>query len=363
MKYKGLGIIVLLVGLFANLTIFAAKVDKTLYTITLPVASESAEDLQKALPQALHQVLVQISGNTNIVNSAFIQQQLAQASNFVQNYTYENNSLQDAPASLVLKVQFDPQSVNQLLQKTGQTVPPPVQYPPLLVWIAVPSGQTYTILDSNAQDPVAVALRAAAQQHHMTVLLPLLDLQDMNDITPDQVWQLNTQAVTTASLRYDVQTILLGKVSATSNDQWQGDWVLLSPQRNWQWHTVGASPQAILQNVLNNVAQTFAKPGVSSSNNSAAQQHLKVHVTGVAGLDQFAAVVKYFRGLVPVNHVETADVTGDSVTLDIVVAGGAAALDNAVQTGQALLPDSSGSNTNTELYYQWVGSAGTINNE
>ncbi|MGB6976401.1 MAG: DUF2066 domain-containing protein [Gammaproteobacteria bacterium] len=356
MKFKWFGIIVLLGGLFTNLSIFAA-LDKTLYSAAIPIASESAADLQKTLPQALGQVLIQVTGNVNIANSAFIQQQLLQAANFIQSYTYENDTLQDTPGSLVLKVQFDPRSVNQLLQKAGQAPQPAVQYPPLLVWIAVPSGQAHNILDTNAQDPVALALREAAKSHHMTVLLPLLDLQDMNDMTADQVWQLDTQTAISASVRYNVQNILLGRVNNTPDGQWQADWILISPQRNWQWHTAGTTPQVVLQNVLNKVAQTFAKQPTANSASTLSPQHVKVHITGVSGLDQFAGIVKYFRGLAPVNHVETTDVSNKSLTLDVTVNGGATALDNVVQEGQSLLPDKTSSNTSTDLYYQWVGGA------
>jgi hypothetical protein len=358
MKFKWFKVFVLLmIGISASLSIFGA-LDKTLYTAVVPVASESATDLQKALPQALGQVLVQVSGNVNIANSAFIQQQLPQAANFIQSYTYENDSVQDMPSSLVLKVQFDPRSVNQLLQKAGQTPQFPIQYPPLLVWIALSSGQVHTLLDTNAQDPIAATLRAAAQLHRMPILLPLLDLQDVNDISADQVWQLNTQAVTAASVRYNIQNILVGRINNASNGQWQADWVLISPQRNWQWHTAGATAEIILQKVLNNVAQTFAQQsGAKSTTASSIPQHVKVHITGVSGLDQFAGVVKYFRSLAPVNKVETASISSDSITLDVTVVGGAAVLDKAVQEGPSLLPDKAGSNTSTDLYYQWMGGA------
>jgi hypothetical protein len=356
MKYKWVSIILLLATLFTNISIFAA-LDKTLYSVTLPVASESAADLQKAFPQALNQVLVQVSGNANIANSAFIQQQLPQASTYIQSYTYENNAVQNTPQNLVLKIKFDPRGVNQLLAKAGQAPQPATQYPPILVWLAVQAGQAHTILDTNAQDPVATVLYAAAQPHHLTVLLPLLDLQDMNDITADQVWQLDTQTAIAASVRYNVQHILLGRVSSTANGQWQGDWVLIGPQRNWQWHTTGNTPEIILQDVLKNVTQTFIPQSTNSATPASPPQHVKVHISGVSGIDQFAGIVKYFRGLAPVNHVETAGVANNALTLDVTVAGSAETLDNAIQQGQSLLPDATAANSNTELYYQWMGSA------
>jgi hypothetical protein len=117
-------ITVLLISLFTILAQSAyAEIDQSQYQGTVAVTSQSPNDLQQAMPQALTQVLVKLSGNPDIAQSGKIKNQLKQATNMVQSYSYLTTPDPTNPhqTNLMLQVQFYQQAVDQLLQQAGAT--------------------------------------------------------------------------------------------------------------------------------------------------------------------------------------------------------------------------------------------------
>lgn len=98
-----------------------AEIDQSAYQGIVPIASQSPDDLQQAIPQALSQVLTKLSGNPQITQSGKVKNALNQATNMVQSYNYVTNTSPTNPpqTSLMLQVQFYPQAIDELLQQAG----------------------------------------------------------------------------------------------------------------------------------------------------------------------------------------------------------------------------------------------------
>ena len=72
----------------------AATIPPDLNTAVVPVASQSPADLHQALVIALNQVLVKLSGNSQITALPGMTQQLANVEKFVQTYHYDGPTVQ-----------------------------------------------------------------------------------------------------------------------------------------------------------------------------------------------------------------------------------------------------------------------------
>lgn len=112
-------LLVALIFLGFSAAIFAdPEMDR--FTAKVSVPDESAAAVQNALPDAFAQVLVNISGNSNIATQDAIEKIKAQLPNFLQNYTFVRENNAQGESNLLVQITFDKNAVEDFLQKTGQ---------------------------------------------------------------------------------------------------------------------------------------------------------------------------------------------------------------------------------------------------
>lgn len=95
--------------------------DVDLYQVQLSVKNRSSEVLQAALPQALEQVLMKITGDPKIGSATTVHDHLAEAQNYVERYEYLPGQSEDGQQKFVLVVKFSSKSLDELLEKNTPT--------------------------------------------------------------------------------------------------------------------------------------------------------------------------------------------------------------------------------------------------
>ena len=120
-------------------------------TATVAVSDQSSKMLQKILPQALGQVLVQISsGNTAIMTLLAIRDTLPKINNYLEKYSYivkADKTEKKDEQQFLLQVVFD-KPVRHLLQNVKQAVWS-TSCSLTMVWISVLNGSQSEILASD----------------------------------------------------------------------------------------------------------------------------------------------------------------------------------------------------------------------
>jgi hypothetical protein len=97
-----------------------AEIAPDLYAVSVPVAGQTAADLQRAAALGLREVAVRISGRSEAENSAALNAAAATADRYLAQYRYERNSADTAAATPWLaQLRFNPASVNELLRGAG----------------------------------------------------------------------------------------------------------------------------------------------------------------------------------------------------------------------------------------------------
>ena len=91
------------------------------YQVELEVQDRTQEVLQAALPQALEQVLVKISGDPQVASDATVHDHLGEAKKYVERYEYLPDPEDATHQKLILQIKFSSKSVRELLHKTGST--------------------------------------------------------------------------------------------------------------------------------------------------------------------------------------------------------------------------------------------------
>ena len=316
--------------LFCPLAPAMAITDADLYTARVAVADQSTETRNQALEEALAQVLRRVSGEQA---EALAGDEL-QPRALMQRYEYRRDD--DAPEGLWLLVAFDESAIVRALRDQGYGVWGR-ERPTTLIWLAVRDGVQRTVLSREHDGPVAQALAQASRAHGLPVMLPEGDEAERGTVEFIDLWGGFFETVEAASERYGVGTILAGRVDRDSAGDYRGRWTLLEQgqRRDWESHAEGL--QAVINEGLAGLVDIYvARFAVGADDVD--RDVARIAVNGVAGLSDYARVLRYLEGLSPVDAVYVTRVAGDRLDLALVIQGSRERLDGVIGVGSVLRP-------------------------
>ncbi|MBI5041178.1 MAG: DUF2066 domain-containing protein [Gammaproteobacteria bacterium] len=313
----------------------------TLHEATVPVADRTTAARDAAVKQALTEVLIRLSGDAAAPTQAAGRAILAEPNRYLQQYLYEGSETGaeggGASDSLYFRAGFDAAALEAALQKRGVTLWGR-ERPSPLVWLAVDDGKRRYLLGAEDNDAVLTELQAAARRQGLTLILPLLDLEDQSKVTFSDVHDIALERLLPASGRYQPQAVLVGslKLDGTS---WVSDWGMHNAGADARWRANGASLPAMLDAGLGQVdtrlVASTPKPTAAVPQGLA---RLPVRVEGVLSLADYARVSAYLAGLPTVRSTELEAVMGQTLDFIVDVQGGAAGLNQVVALGGVLEP-------------------------
>jgi len=235
-------------------------------------------------------------------------------------------------ANDTLWVSFDGQAIEQVLRNSGQTFWG-AERPLTLVWLAVDWGQgTREIVAADDTDRTQHESRSIdrnrllrerlleiAERRGLPLVFPLLDTTDLQSVTFSDIWGGFDEAILDASKRYEVNSILIGRVRPASG------------QRNrWTYHFAGAEsaltgpPEAVVGQVADLLAAEFAVGG------NAPVESVALNVFGVVSVDAYGSVQKILSEVSLIEGFAVVEVAGDRVSYRVDVRGGAERLSRAL---------------------------------
>ncbi|HYW03900.1 MAG TPA: DUF2066 domain-containing protein [Gammaproteobacteria bacterium] len=326
-----------------------------LYKARVQVPDQSSQAREDALGTALGRVLTRLSGSSAEGLSATV----SKIDAYVQQYQYET----DSAGQLELVADFSPPAVKQLLRKNGQLVWGD-ERPATLVWLAVQSNGQREIVSRSSQGDFAQALRRQARRHGLPMALPLMDQQDRQSVAFADIWGGFFDQVMQASKRYHANAVLIGRLSQASSG-WQGRWTLIQNGNRDSWQTAGDNPGAVLKSATGQLADLYINRYASRDQNGG--ETAAMTVSGVQGLDGYARVLNYLRGLSAVSGVTVLGVQADRLLLSLALDSSTSHLQQIIGLGRTLQqaqPPGNGAGwsgtvgggpSGPQLYYRFVG--------
>ncbi len=330
-----------LLGLLTLSPVWAAA---GIYEAVVPVADRSAAARDQALQQALGEVLGRMtsSGAENQEAAAAL---LSNPGRYVQQYRYEGGA---GGSPLQFRVTFDGTALEAAMRRQGVALWGR-ERPPLLLWLAYDDGRNRDLLGSDDRDEIHSALQDAAQRRGLTLMLPLLDLEDQSQVSYSDVWGGFLERVVSASRRYQAQVVLVGRVQRLGSAAWTGRWSLRVSGRDDSWQSGGADLAAMLDDGLGQAANRLATQ-LSTPTYALGATQVPLAVEGVANLADYARIDSYLRGLTSVQDVQLLAAQADRLEYLIDAPGGAQALAQAIQAGR-ILERADMSYASTQLLY------------
>lgn len=343
----------------AKLLQVAGPTPPSSYMIELPVNGYDDIERDQCFVQALKSMLIASSNNPNITNLPAVKNALAKAGLYIRRFNYINKNIPANKPSLFLQINFDTKSIDKLLQRASEVVW--INSKPLaLIWLAKDVDKGKILAYEGFDEGLTYLIRKKAQDFGMPIMLPTLDLQDINSIKAYDVCHFNLDVIKAASRRYGTPLLIIGCVKPSFlSKMWSSQWLLLQGAKIDRFSFTGNSTEDVVMQALQVMAQNIR--GVVTQ---VSGQGIKVvlRVSNVSGLDQYNDVVKYLHDFSKViTQIDLVNISATEVELAINVIGGKQALINVLDARDKLVPnpDVITSPPGVDLDYKWV----TLENE
>lgn len=336
-----------LIGLLITNAALAVRVT-TIYQAEIPVASQLATTRNQLLPQALGQVLVKVTGNTKILDNPTLSSHLKEASTLVQEYGYKASN--DSIKPYLLTIQFDPEGINKLLNAAALPTWG-ANRPLILAWVdyEVPNHSA-EIIDSSSSNDIQKILRQRADQRGLPIILPVMDVTDLNQVAVNDIVSMTTAKLQSAAKRYSSDAILMLRMMRVT-DGFTAQAKLVLDTNEWSWNISGKTLAEVLNTLVDNMTDTLSSRYSTVVTNTI-QSTLTLKISGVSQQDDFANMMHYIQHLTPVASAQVMQITGSDVILNVSLHGTRESFSQIISVGKKLTPVPAESNDKM-LVYQW----------
>ncbi|WP_139309791.1 DUF2066 domain-containing protein [Teredinibacter haidensis] len=306
-----------LVVLAAMMWIGPVFAQQNFFKASVPVTSQSPGDRKAAAQLAFAEVITRISGSDLVLDNSQMNSAHSNAIAYVEQFQY---SPVDDPKLLAqgykeqIALTFSAVSIERLLRKNNQPFWP-VNRPTTLVWLVENDFEYGKQLVSGDMAPeLAEGFEEAASLRGLPLSYPLLDIQDQVNLSSDQLWMLDEQAILQASERYSPDSILVGRYSVTSTGEVLSTWQFFHrgdsrvyDSRNQNLEQLGAAALNPLGDYLGGRYAILAQGENSSA--------LVLQIAGVNSYSSYRKALDYLDSIAATSGVFLAGVRQDTLLL------------------------------------------------
>ena len=315
-----------------------------LYDAKIKVANQTQVIREKAIQQAFRQVLIKVSGQSNLLSNQQVSTKLSEAIRYMRAYSYE---MQDE--QLLVQVNFDPQRVEKMLRSSGVPVWDK-RRPDTLIWLAseeegnhqrnIVSGFKYQhLLDFTDQ---------SASTRGIKLIHPLWDLDDFEKLSLYDLWGGFSQQIIMASERYDTEVVFSARLyqendtnlnsTANSND-WNGDWIIIDNGLIDSGQLSAPQQENLVQSLIDLLADKLAEKyalDLTKLDPDAAKSQIKI--SNVDSLVKYVQVLKFLNSLSVVSNATLVEQKGPEAIFQLSLLGDINDLSNAFALDNRILP-------------------------
>lgn len=305
----------------------------TLYTAEVAFDQEADDPRLDAYEAALREVLTRVSGSELTNDAELVEELFPNPSAYVVRFR--------KGAADTMAVTFDGEAIENTLRRAGQTVWGSDR-PLTLVWLAVDWGQGQREIiaadDADVSDDTGRSIDRnrmlrerildVAARRGLPVVFPLLDSTDLQNVSFSDIWGGFDEDLLEASKRYEVQSVLIGRIRPESSQRNRWDYHFGAENRAWS-----GEPEGVLNQVAELLAQEFA---ISSDSPIRVVQ---LTVSGIVSVEHYGEVQKMLADTNIIDRFAVTRVEGDSLHYDVAVHGGSERLRRALRFGGLLEED------------------------
>jgi hypothetical protein len=235
-------------------------------------------------------------------------------------------------------VSLDGPAIEDVLRQTGATVWGSDR-PLTLVWLAVDWGQGEREIIA-ADDPERMSgdarsidrnrllrerVAEVATHRGIAVLFPLLDIEDLENISFSDIWGGFDDLLLQASARYEAESVLLGRIRPDSLQANRWTWYHAGERAGWD-----GEPEEVIHQLADSLAALSAVSG------RAPIDTIRLIISGVDSVDAFGRVQRFMENLRGIDALMIDSVAGDRIVYKIAIQGGTERLQRTLESSRML---------------------------
>jgi hypothetical protein len=313
------------------------------------VADHSAGALAAGAREALSQVLVKLSGSTEVLRNPVIIGELGRARSYVQQYSYTRD--EDARGDLAAKFEFDNSVMTRLLIESGAPLWT-ANRPPVLVWLVARDASGTQIVNRDVSPEVMTSVQDAFSRRGVPMRFPLFDIEDAAALSVEDAWRLQAGPILAASKRYGVENVLVGRLTGLSGGQWVGDWSYIASGNRIDRSVSADSVSDFIAEGVAFVAEDMSgRYAVAAT--GAVSGGVEMLVSGVSDYEDYAAIIRWLEGLELIDHANVESIVGSDIIIRLTARADSQQLKSIIELNRKLVP-AAGAVSVEQLSYQWL---------
>lgn len=326
--------------LFYCTSSFSFELGKQLYIVKLPLAPDM--NRQQLIEKAWQILLVRVSGHQDVLK------QVAMPAFDVSQMLERTQDLGVSHGQHHYAMYFSQKQVNAYLKSKHQSIWS-ANRPVVLAWLIDTTNNRVL----GAADDRLKLFKQYSVERGLPLILPMMDLSEQAEIDVKQMLALDMTSIRRYSQHYQPDLILLGRL-VSAGSKWRVDWCLIDMNHHAQdWHVGVNSWQAQLRGVIDHISEQAAL-NAAVPTPSISDEHVRLTITGVHQLKDYAAILRMIDNLPMVGSSEAIQLGGDRLTLDVKVLGNQQALVKYLETNHHFsLSVGINEDQSTMLTYVW----------
>jgi len=371
-------VLLLLLATFSSMAGYGLPVTG-LYNHEIPVRNDSIAEVNRALREALAAVIVKVTGQTRWLDDSLLAAALGRAQDYVEQRAYRSETVETAmnqqqdtvavsddlpsldlePAvqtaeQLYINFSFSRTAINELLAVAGAPVWDSNR-PSVLLWMVLQDDQGQrSLLGDESNQEVLNSIVDIARQRGLPVIFPVLDFEDRRNLSINQLWDLDENAIRLASSRYAADSVLAGRLFTTVSGELVGRWQFIFQNSAESFDGFDIDLEQYLYQPLDRVTSQLAGHFAVLRTDSSAQ-NVRLRIEGVNDLSTYSTVLNYLQGLGIVETVDVAQLDGQSLELELDLVGDQQQLLEMISLDRDMTPIRSVVTENpNRLHYRWI---------
>ncbi len=341
----------LFIGLLLFVHTSLAVEVKGLYEIEVLAKSRSQEDRNNAIQEALKVVLGRIVVADNVLQTAVVKTAVAAAPHYVRQFQFSMtpDGRQTDEQARLLRVLFDEQQLLSLLRSSNVGIWGEIR-PETLVWLVVDGQEGRQFYNADNMPVVENALIKAANLKGLPVIFPILDLEEQQKISVNEVLSADSRHLLDMSKRYDVVSVMAGRL-VNKGHCWQAEWALYFDDRIKQWSSSCNPLNGVVVNGMQGTYDVLSKyygvkPDIQEKGFTI------VKISGIKGMTEMTRVTGYLQSLPMIKSVNWVSVEDGYTVYRINYAGSEAVLAEGLIAAGMLTPVMGNEYNQNELKYR-----------
>jgi hypothetical protein len=303
-----------------------------LYEVEVPVTSRASEQRIQAFRQALITTLIRITGDRNIASREDVAGLLESPSRYIQRYRYLD--AEGDSSKLILWVRLDGAALARRVAAAGLPVWGP-ERPVVLIWLAIQGmGQRYLVGEDKA--PVMRdVMQTTAKERGITLIFPLLDLEDQDRVNIADVIGEFDNRVRQASARYPADVIVVGRATVLNDGYWRAHWSAYFGDQKSDWISGGSLVEQMLSEGIHELTDILSSQ--LAIHGSAGEDTVVIlEVDQVDSLEDYVRLRTYLMSLSQVQWHRPYRIESNRVSLWLKLRGNIHDLEQLIHLGDSL---------------------------